>query len=295
MLQNHQRYRRREAYERRGLYLRAAPTGAYLRTERMRAGTTTRSRHYDVDDACADNHPIPTQRMRETTAVDEANGPAAPNTVARPTRRSTPCLRRSVDQVDRDADLVATGNTQAQPTTQTTEAYVTRAFAEAEREAAAERAFAEAEREAEAEWQIHRERVMKVIIQIPLPDRRMRETTTVVGATRTAAQDTVAKRPTQTPTRQSAPCLSHSVDLSDDDVELVTATNPQTHPATQNEETYVTRAFAEAERVEAEERQVHREGVRRVRYPTPRLPLQIPRSLSPDSPRESLSVSPTAA
>jgi len=102
--------------------------------------------------------------MRETTAVDEANGPAAPNTVARPTRRSTPCLRRSVDQVDRDADLVATGNTQAQPTTlttepwttqakpttQTTEAYVTRAFAEAQREAAAERAFAEAEGEAEA-------------------------------------------------------------------------------------------------------------------------------------------------
>jgi len=114
---------------------------------------------------------------------------------------------------------------------------------------------------------------MKVIIQIPLPDRRMRETTTVVGATRTAAQDTVAKRPTQTPTRQSAPCLSHSQDLSDDDVELVT----------------------EAEREEAEVRQVHREEVRRVRYPTPRLPLQIPRSLSPDTHRESLSVSPTAA
>ena len=81
------------------------------------------------------------------------------------------------------------------------------------------------------------------------------------------------KRPTQTPTRQSAPCLSHSQDLSDDDVELVT----------------------EAERVEAEGRQGHREEVRRVRYPTPRLPLQIPRSFSPDTQRESLSVSPTAA
>ena len=163
MLQNHQTYRRREAYERRGLYLRAAPTGGYLRTERMRARLTTRSRHYDVDDACTDNHPRPTKRMRETTAVDNANGPAAQNTVAR--------------------------------------------------------------------------------------------------------------QQTQAPTRQSAPCLSHSQDLSDDDVELVT----------------------EAEREEAEVRQVCREEVRRVRYPTPRLPLQIPRSFSPDTHRESLSVSPTAA
>ena len=79
----------------------------------------------------------------------------------------------------------------------------------------------------------------------------------------------IQKRPTQTPTRQSAPCLSLNVDLSDDDVELVT----------------------ETDREEAEVRQ----EVRRVRYPTPRLPLQIRRSLSPDTHRESLSVSPTAA
>ena len=80
MLLNHQRCRLRETYERRGLYLRAAPTGAYLRTERMRARTTTRSRHYDVDDACTDNHPRPTKRMRETTAVVGANREAAQNT-----------------------------------------------------------------------------------------------------------------------------------------------------------------------------------------------------------------------
>ena len=116
----------------------------------------------------------------------------------------------------------------------------------------------------------------------------MRETTTVVGATRTVAQDTVAKRPTQTPTRQAAPCLSHSQDLSDDDVELVTEAEREEADVRQDDDVEL---VSEAEREEAEVRQ----EVRRVRYPTPRLPLQIPRSLGPDTHRESLSVSPTAA
>ena len=99
----------------------------------------------------------------------------------------------------------------------------------------------------------------------------------------------IQKRPTQTPSRQSAPCLSHSQDLSDDDVELVTEAEREEAGDRQDDD--VEFVVSEAEREEADVRQ----EVRRVRYPTPRLPPQIPRSLSPGTHRESLSVSPTAA
>ena len=104
------------------------------------------------------------------TANVGANRPAAHNTIARRqtrTRRSTPYWSQSVEEVDPDAELVTAANPQTQPATQITEAYVTRAFAEAEREAAAERLFAEAEREAETERQEHQERFMEVRYPTP--------------------------------------------------------------------------------------------------------------------------------
>jgi len=89
----------------------------------------------------------------------------------------------------------------------------------------------------------------------------------------------IQKRPTQTPSRQSAPCLSHSQDLSDDDVEWVTEAEREEAEVRQDDDVEL---VTETEREEAEVRQ----EVRRVRCTTPRLPLQIPRNLSPDTHRE---------
>ena len=141
---------------------------------------------------------------------------------------------------------------------------------------------------------------------IPRPSKRSREAIAVVGAESETAQKTVARAQTQAPTRMSAPCVTQEVPEVAHEAEFVTAANPQTHPATRKTETYVTPAFSEAERDAAAERQGYEERVRKVRYPTPRLPLQIPRStpsisarearsLSPDSPQELLSVSPSEA
>ena len=134
----------------------------------------------------------------------------------------------------------------------------------------------------------------------------MQGTTAVNGAELEVEQNTMARPQTQAPTRRSAPCVTQEVPEVAHEGEMVTAANPQTHPATRKTETYVTLAFSEAERDAAAERQGYEERVRKVRYPTPRLPLQIPRStpsipfreawsLSPDSPQELLRVSPSEA